>query len=198
MHALSGSPSKEELRRAALARRDEAALDVDTMLEAAEALRDNALTLPELTSPLTGPVAGYWPLRSEIDPRPILEILADRGVTLALPVCSPQGLLFRAWQPWQPLVPAGFGTLGPPETAAEVTPRVLLVPLAAFDRAGHRIGYGKGHYDGAIARLSAAGALTTIGLALACQEVASVPAENHDQRLDVVVTQSEVIRPQAA
>lgn len=197
MHALSGSASKEELRRAALARRDAAALDVDTMLEAAEALRDNALTLPELGR-LTGPVAGYWPMRSEIDPRPILEALAERGSALALPVCSPQGLVFRAWQPWQPLVPAGFGTLGPPETAAEVTPRVLLVPLAAFDRAGHRIGYGKGHYDGAIARLSAAGALTTIGLALACQEVASVPAENHDQRLDVVVTESEVIRPQAA
>jgi len=196
VHALPGSPSKEELRRAALARRDEAALDVDTMLEAAEALRDNALTLPELAG--DGPLAGYWPMRSEIDPRPILEVLADRGSALALPVCSPQGLVFRAWQPWQPLVPAGFGTLGPPETAAEVTPRVLFVPLAAFDRAGHRIGYGKGHYDGAIARLSAAGALTTIGLALACQEVASVPAENHDQRLDVVVTESEVIRPQAA
>lgn len=196
MHALSGSPSKDELRRAALARRDQAALDVDTMVEAAEALRDNALSLPELAG--AGPVAGYWPIRSEIDPRPILEALADRGCALALPVCTPQGLVFRAWQPWQPLVPAGFGTLGPPETAEEVTPRVLLVPLAAFDRAGHRIGYGKGHYDGAIARLSVvAGRVTTIGLALACQEVARVPAENHDRRLDVVVTESEVIRPGA-
>lgn len=191
MHALSGSPSKDELRRAALARRDQAALDVDTMVEAAEALRDNALSLPELAG--AGPVAGYWPIRSEIDPRPILEALADRGCALALPVCTPQGLVFRAWQPWQPLVPAGFGTLGPPETAEEVTPRVLLVPLAAFDRAGHRIGYGKGHYDGALAPLRALPRPLRIGVCLVDELVDALPVEPHDVGVHALATEAGVL-----
>lgn len=181
------------MRRAALARRDALALDVDAVLEAVEALTERALALPDLAG--TGPVSGYWPIRSEMDPRPIMEGLAGRGAPLALPVVTDGGLVFRAWAPWEPVVPAGFGTLGPPEGVAEVVPRVMLVPLAAFDRDCHRLGYGKGHYDTAIARLAAAGPLTTIGIAFAAQEIAAVPREGHDRQLDVIVTEREVIRP---
>lgn len=183
------------MRRAALARRDALALDVDAVLEAVEALTERALALPDLAG--EGPVAGYWPIRGEMDPRPVLEALSRRGVPTALPAIDAGELVFRAWTPWEPVGPVGFGTLGPLPSAPEVVPRVLLVPVAAFDRACHRLGYGKGFYDRAIARLAATGPLLAVGIAYAAQEVATVPLEDHDRRLDVIVTEREVIRPAA-
>ena len=73
-------------------------------------------------------------------------------------------------------------------------PQALLVPLVAFDRTGARLGYGKGHFDRAIAALSARGALVAIGLAFAAQERDRLPAEAHDRRLDVVVTETGTVR----
>lgn len=178
---------KLQLRREALARRDR--LEIDDRLEWDQAICERALALPMLAG-TTGPVAGYWPIRSEADPRPVLEALCARGVPTCLPVSGANGLLFRAWTPWEPLMPAGYGTLAPPGSSAVLRPCVLLMPLAAFDRAGHRIGYGKGHYDRALAALAGDGGTTpiTIGLAYAVQEVASVPAGLHDWRLDAIVT----------
>jgi 5-formyltetrahydrofolate cyclo-ligase len=70
-------------------------------------------------------------------------------------------------------------------------PTLMLVPLAAFDRRGHRIGYGAGHYDRAIARLHAKGLKPAlIGIAFDCQEVGTVPNEPHDVRLDAILTES--------
>ena len=73
-------------------------------------------------------------------------------------------------------------------------PKALLVPLAAFDRRGGRIGYGKGHFDRAIAALEEQHPILTIGLAYAVQEIEQVPVEPHDRLLDMVVTESELIR----
>lgn len=186
---------KATLRRAALARRD--ALEIDDRLGWDEAIAARALALPELLE-TAGPVSGYWPIRSEVDPRPILEGLTARGIPTALPVVTPDGLVFRAWSPWEPLVPAGFGTLGPGTDAAVLYPAVLLVPLAGFDRAGHRIGYGQGHYDRALAALRQNdGPVTAIGLAYAAQEVPTVPAEAHDIPLDIIVTPDAAFRTAA-
>ncbi len=188
--------AKAGLRQGALQRRDAFALDVERAIEAAERLRENALALPQLRGGDIGPVSGYWPIRGEIDPRPLMVALHDLGVPLALPVIVDGDLVFRVWKPWEPLVPAGgFGTLGPPAEAEVVNPRILLTPLAAFDRAGNRVGYGMGFYDRAISRLAALGPVTAIGIAYACQEVAAVPATGRDRRLDVVVTEGETIIP---
>jgi 5-formyltetrahydrofolate cyclo-ligase len=143
-----------------------------------------------------GPVAGYWPIRSEIDPRPIMQALAAGSVVLALPVIEDDELSFRAWKPWEPLVPGGgFGTLGPSAAAPIVAPRTVLAPLAAFDRSGGRLGYGKGYYDRALMRLAGAGPVNAIGLAYACQEVPHVPMTPQDRRLDAIVTELETIEP---
>jgi 5-formyltetrahydrofolate cyclo-ligase len=92
------------------------------------------------------------------------------------------------------LVKGGFGVREPGPDAPECFPKALLVPLAAFDRHGSRLGYGKGHFDRSIAALSELHPVIAIGLAYAAQEVASVPSEAHDRRLDIVVTETEVIR----
>lgn len=183
------STDKTRLREEVLARRD--ALEIDDRLIWDEAITERVLGLLEEVSPQDGPVSAYWPMRSEADPRPVLEALHARSVPLCLPAIISRAMEFRRWAPWEPIVPGGFGTLVPDPREPPSAPALMLVPLAAFDRRGYRIGYGKGYYDRAIAELRPR---LTIGLAYAAQEVAAVPDEPHDQRLDWIVTQDETIR----
>jgi len=182
---------KARLRAGALARRE--ALGAEERERASRIVSQTVLGLPELAAP--GPVSGFWPIRSEIDIRPVLEALHGSGRTLALPAVTRAGLIFRRWAPGDPVAVTAFGLTVPLPAAPVVNPAILLVPLSAFDRHGGRLGYGKGHYDGAIAALSASGRITTVGVAFAVQEVAAVPREPHDRRLDLVVTETAVIRP---
>ena len=85
----------------------------------------------------------------------------------------------------------------PLATQPKLTPRVLIVPLLAFDRAGYRLGYGGGFYDRTLARLRESGAVLAVGVAYAAQEVAEVPRNGSDQPLDWIVTEAESIRMRA-
>jgi 5-formyltetrahydrofolate cyclo-ligase len=186
---MAATHDKASLRRAALARRD--ALAPTVRAEASRVIAEQALRVVLKIN--AAPIGLYWPIRSEVGTEPLIAALAGRGIALALPVVAEPALRFLAWAPGDQLVDAGFGTRGPRASAQEVMPRLLVVPLAAFDRAGHRVGYGKGHYDRAIARLTAEAPVATIGLAFACQEVEEIPVEEHDRRLDVIVTETETI-----
>jgi len=139
-------------------------------------------------------VAGYSPIRSEIDPAPLTRRLAAEGARLALPVITARGqsLRFRAWSPGDRLVRGALGILEPSPAAAEIIPDVVLVPLAAFDKAGHRVGYGAGHYDRTLAQLRKSRPITAIGLAFDAQEVEVVPSLQHDVALDYVLTDTQV------
>ena len=187
LSAPSQQARKAALRQAALARRD--AIDLDDRLEADQAIAAHALALPVWG--VGGPVSAYWPMRSEADPRPILEDLHRLGLPLCLPAIVAGRMIFRRWAPYEPIVPGGFGTLVPPESQPETAPPILLVPLAAFDRRGYRIGYGKGYYDRALGEL---GHTVSIGLGYAAQEIDAVPDEPHDRALDWIVTERETIR----
>lgn len=184
--------TKNDLRREGLALRD--ALDPDFRAQASRAIAQAVLALPELAAPRGLVVSGYWPIRSEVDPRPALESLAARGAGLALPAVVEGALVFRAWRVGEPLAGGPFGLSEPPPEAPVAAPDVLLVPLSRFDRARNRIGYGKGHYDLAIAKLEAVKPLLTIGLAFSSQATEIIAAEDHDRRLDIVVTETETLR----
>ena len=136
-------------------------------------------------------VAGYWPLGDEIDPLPLMGALAAAGCRLALPEVTAKGqpLLFRAWAAGDPLVPGPHGTAHPPVSAAVMIPGVVLLPMLAFDRHGFRLGYGGGYYDRTLDLLRSRSQVNAIGVAYAAQEVAMVPHDGHDQRLDRVVTE---------
>ena len=179
---------KAALREQALARRD--VLEIDDRLIWDEAITQAVLAL-RVFDAAEGPISAYWPMRSEADPRPVLEALHERGLPLCLPAIVAKRMLFRRWAPYEPIVPGGFGTLVPDPAQPESVPAILIVPLAAFDRRGYRIGYGKGHYD---AKLTELGAVTSIGIAYAAQEIDTVPDEPHDRRLDWIVTERETIR----
>ena len=184
--------TKEGLRAAALARRG--ALEPSARIEAALAVAERA---GELDLPTGAMVSGFWPIRDEIDPRPLMSALRERGHGLCLPVVAEPHLIFRELLRGAELVSAGFGTVAPGPQAAEVVPDVMLVPMAAFDRLGHRIGYGKGHYDRAIEAISARRTLRLIGVAYSVQEIETVPFEDHDRPLDTIVTEAELIRCRA-
>lgn len=182
---------KPRLREEGFARRD--ALDPDMRRAASRVIADRVLALPDLAD--TEPVGAYWPMRSEVDPRPVMEALAAAGRIVALSQIRHPELSWRGWRPGDVLVHGGFGVREPGPDAAEVFPHALLVPLCAFDRTGGRLGYGKGHFDRAIAGLARRHRLVTIGLAFSVQEIDAVPTEAHDRPLDLIVTEREVVRP---
>ena len=183
------SASKAELRAKALARRD--ALSEKKRASAAAKLSKRGLPFELMPGSI---VSGYSPIRSEIDPLPLMKRLAEQGAKLALPCVTARGqsLIFRIFQPSDRLMLGPLGIPEPSPAAAEVIPDVMLTPLAAFDRLGHRIGYGAGHYDFTFAHLRKAKHIIGIGLAFAAQEIEAVPALSHDVALDYVLTETDV------
>jgi len=182
--------AKTALRLEAMARRD--ALPLDVRESAAEAIAAQEFPLTMMPGTI---VSGFMPMKSEIDPLPLLRNLARAGAMLALPVVAGRGrpLIMRAWQEDELLAAGAWGLREPKPAAAEVEPDILLVPLLAFDRAGHRIGYGAGYYDMTLARLRARKSVTAIGVAFAMQEIPAIPKTPRDEPLDFVLTEREVI-----
>ena len=190
MSALPSGQSKSGLRAAALAARD--ALTLEQRAVAAQVVAERGLPV-EITRGVI--VSGYSPIRSEIDPAPLMRALAAQGAQLALPAVMARGksLAFRAWSASDRLMLGPLGILEPSPAATELIPDIMLVPLAAFDRAGHRLGYGAGHYDYTLAHLRKLKHVIAVGLAFAAQEIVAVPALPHDVALDCVLTETEVL-----
>jgi 5-formyltetrahydrofolate cyclo-ligase len=190
MSTVASSASKNDLRAAALARRG--ALSVEARANAARALAARGLPVDVVNDAI---VSGYWPIRNEIDPMPLMRHLAARGARLALPVITgrDQPLIFRTWTADTQLLRGQLGIMEPLPQSATVEPDIVLVPLAAFDRAGHRIGYGAGHYDRTLLPLRASKPIVAIGLAFAVQEIETIPTLPHDVRLDYVLTEDRTI-----
>ena len=179
---------KKALRLEALARRD--GLDPQFRIEAALAVADTARA--QIAVEPGAVVSGFWPIRSELDIRPALSALREQGARICLPaILDKTTIVFRELVRGGALVDMGFGTAGPDEDAAVLDPDIMLVPLAAFDGRGHRIGYGAGFYDRAIARLNERGlSPRLVGIAFDCQEVERVPDEPHDVVLPELLSES--------
>ncbi len=190
--ATETEQTKAALRAAALALRD--ALPVAERAAAAAAIAGRAFPLQVVSGMI---VAGFSPMKakSEINPIPLLRKLSDAGAQLALPAIAGRGLplIMRAWHFGAPLASGQWGIREPTPDAPEVAPDILIVPLAAFDRQGHRIGYGAGYYDMTINALRAKKKVIAVGIAYAAQEIPKVPATERDARLDLVLTEREVI-----
>jgi 5-formyltetrahydrofolate cyclo-ligase len=182
----SPSELKAVLRREALARRE--ALPAEDRLAAGLAVAERGLPVVVALGTV---VSGFSPMKSEINPLPMLRRLADIGARLALPAVTGRGqpLTMRAWSFGAPLISGVWGIREPPADAPEVFPDILIVPLLAFDRRGYRLGYGGGYYDRTIARLRAMKPIMAIGLAFAAQQISDMPATSRDERLDLVLTE---------
>jgi 5-formyltetrahydrofolate cyclo-ligase len=183
---------KKRQRLEALARRD--ALDPAWRIEASLKVAESGTELIRFEP--GDIVSGYWPMRSEVDVRPLMAALRDHGAILCLPaILDRTTMVFRELVRGADLVGMRFGTSGPGPEARVLDPRLMLVPLAAFDARGHRIGYGAGYYDRAIERLRAAGGKPRlIGVAFDCQETGLVPDEEHDVVMAEILTETGLRR----
>ena len=185
------SDAKRALRREMTARRHQ--LQAGGGLAAARAA---GAQFRSWWRPETGQVvSGYWSVRSELDPAPLLDQLAVLGCRIALPVVVGPGaaLVFRGWTPAAAMVTSSFGIPEPSPANPPLRPDIALLPLLAFDASGYRLGYGAGHYDRTLARLRQDGRpVVAVGFGFAGQEVARVPRDAHDERLDLIVTEKEV------
>lgn len=186
-----GLAEEKTALRKEMARRRRQAMD-----SASDDLADRLLaSFGAISLPPATVASGYLPIRSELDPRPLMAELAARGWRLALPVviAANTPLLFRAYSFGDSLVRGRFDTEVPAEDKAELSPQLLLVPLLAFDRSGYRLGYGGGFYDRTLSGLRAQHHVLAVGVAFAAQEIEQVPRDAMDHRLDWIVTEREAI-----
>jgi len=182
--------AKAQMRAVARARRDALAPELRQAAAAAIAERPFPVAIVRGTI-----VSGFMAIDSEINPLPLLKALAASGARLALPAIAGRGqpLVMRAWQIGDALDRGQWGIREPKPAAPAVDPDILLVPLLAFDRAGHRLGYGAGYYDMTINRARCVKPVLAVGIAYAAQEVAHIPTTPRDERLDLVLTEREAI-----
>ena len=182
--------AKAVLRRDMIAKREE--LPVADRVAAAETIARRGLPVKV---PVGAIVSGYSPLKSEISPVPLMRLITEAGAKLALPVVVKRGmpLAMRAWAFGEALGSGQWGIREPKSEAPEVFPDFLIVPLAAFDRSGYRLGYGAGYYDMTIARLRPMKPIIPMGIAFAAQEVKDLPTTPRDEKLDFILTEREVI-----
>jgi 5-formyltetrahydrofolate cyclo-ligase len=183
---------KKSLRIEALARRD--ALAIEYRIEQSLGMADVAIA--ELRILPGEVVSAFMPMRSEVDVRPLMFAFSAKGARVCVPaILDKTTIEFRELVRGAPLIDMGFGTVGPGPEAAVLDPTLMFVPLAAFDNAGNRIGYGAGYYDRAIQRLRDKGITPRlVGVAFDCQQVDVVPFEPHDVPLDAMLTESGLRR----
>jgi 5-formyltetrahydrofolate cyclo-ligase len=165
--------------------------------DAALALIRHVLSaLPQLRLRDGAVFAGYWPIVTEVDVRPLLARLHDRGFRCALPaiLAGEPLLVFRQWNPTDDLEPGEYDTRQPFATAERVTPQVLLVPLLAVDGNGRRLGHGRGWYDRTLAALRARGNVVAIGVGYGVQRIERVPSTPEDQAVDWILTERSLDR----
>ena len=191
---LSPAELKQALRKKALiaARSSASAYGEEAGLRVAKSF------LGAIPLPAGATVSGYAPLRSEIDPMPLLTRLHARGHPVALPFVDgiDRPLLMKRWRPGEPLLAGQFGARQPLAESEDLMPDILIVPLVAFDTQGYRLGRGGGFYDRTIAELKARGPVLTVGLCFSAQNILNIPREIHDQKLDWVVTEEGALNCQ--
>jgi 5-formyltetrahydrofolate cyclo-ligase len=186
--------AEEKKRLRAVYQAKRAALDAGWVAEASRVISDQVVDLELLEGMRC--VGAFWPMGYEVDLRPALASLEARGVTIGLPVVvgARRPLSFRRWTPDTPMERAVFDVMIPTEAAAVCVPDALLVPLLAFDRRGHRLGYGAGYYDRTLEAMRAVGSVLTVGIAYAMQEYTEIPVDGGDQPLDWVLTEQGLLR----
>lgn len=137
-------------------------------------------------------IAGYYPIKNELNTLPILIAAEEHGITIALPALDSkiEALVFKKWKTQDKVKENGLFQ-EPEGNSPIIKPDLIIVPLLGFDRNGHRLGYGSGYYDRTLPKYKKS---LKIALAYSNQELNYIPAEEHDQRLDYIITEKEIIK----
>ena len=133
-------------------------------------------------------IGGYYPYNYEVDAIKILEKFETLDYKVSLPKIKKNSQMdFFYWSRKDPLIINKYG-IPEPSSNKVVYPNILLVPLVAFDKNFNRIGYGGGFYDRYINKIKMIKKIVTIGLAYSFQKVKEIPVNEHDIKLDFIVT----------
>ncbi len=188
--------SLAEIKRLARSKATLTRLDVHETAKPGAGAALAARGLPIARSAQKNVVSAFHSFDTEISTFELFDKLVAEGWITALPVVVAKNtpLVFRQWVPGDALILGRWNIKVPLESAPEVLPDVLLVPMLAFDRKGFRLGYGGGFYDRTLEKLRTLKSVTAIGIAYAGQEVVAVPVEEFDQRLDWIMTEKETIK----
>jgi len=142
----------------------------------------------------------YYPISNEISPLVFIKYFKDNNITTSLPVVdrNSNSMVFKKWFKKEKLQKSHLGTYEPLRTNETIFPQIIVVPMLMFDRKLNRLGYGAGYYDKLISTLKRyfdkkKKNFITIGLAYSEQETKSIPYESHDQELDFIVTEKEIL-----
>ena len=191
MRPFAGSAAKAALRADAMARRD--AMPAAARARGSAVIAERALAIAGPLKPSV--IAVYRAIRTEVVPDAIVDWALGRGLVVVLPAIEDATtLVFRRYRPGDRLVAGGLGTVSPVRNAPAIDPDLIVTPMVAFDRAGTRLGHGRGYYDRGVLALHAKGLRPTlVGVAFAVQEVAAIPSESHDIAMDWIVTEKETI-----
>ncbi|MDC0093225.1 5-formyltetrahydrofolate cyclo-ligase [Alphaproteobacteria bacterium] len=142
----------------------------------------------------------YYPIHNEVSPLGFIKYLKANKITTALPVVdmNAKSMVFKKWYEKEKLQKGHFGNYEPSLTNKTIFPQIIIVPMLMFDRKLNRLGYGSGYYDKSIFSLkhyfhSKDKTFFTIGLAYSSQEAKNIPYESHDQKLDFIVTEKEIL-----
>ncbi|MGN6207406.1 5-formyltetrahydrofolate cyclo-ligase [Asticcacaulis sp.] len=185
---------RNEMKRRRAAFASSSPLAGDVLAEIAETHLDEHQAWPDRDAI----IGAYWPIQSEINPFPLLQIFEERGYALALPCLVAEGegfrMIFRRFSLGDHLVSGPFDIHQPADESDEIAPDVVFMPLLAFDDQGWRLGYGGGYYDRVLARLRAQKDVKGYGVAFSGQQLAEIPFEVHDQPLDGIFTDQGVIQ----
>lgn len=141
------------------------------------------------------PVLVYVSKEGEVDTQHFISRLLGRGTEVVVPIIERENRKLRLSYLRDPAV-LSPSTFSVPEPIGHEIPadpeniRVVIIPMIAFDRHGHRLGYGAGYYD---RFLSSHSHMKKIGVAFSCQEMETIPADRNDVRMDIIVTEKGVI-----
>ena len=139
-------------------------------------------------------LGGYYSSNYEIDDLEILDFLEKKNYKISLPIIKKNNQMnFFKWSKNDPLKINKYG-IPEPVSSKILYPDILLVPLVGYDNNLNRLGYGGGFYDRYIEKIEKIKKIIKIGLAFSCQKIKSVPINQHDKKLDFIITEKEILK----
>ena len=138
-------------------------------------------------------LALYSAIHNEVSTDEIVEQALDSDKSLVFPRVSGEDLEFVVIESPAELVSGAFGVKEPKGCNLVPIEKIdlVVVPGVAFDQRGHRLGYGRGYYDRALANCQSR--CVKVGFAYDFQLVEKLPATDYDETLSVLITESQTL-----
>ena len=140
-------------------------------------------------------IGTYISFRDELDTKKLNQYLLERKLNLALPVIDfkTKEINFFIYQKDTELIENKFSILEPKNKDELIFPKIIFIPLLGYSKSGFRLGYGGGYYDKYLSK-NGGGDVKKIGVAFSFQEVEEIPVEDHDERLDWILTEKHLYK----